>query len=229
MPGPKDDRSSGLPGSRLRKHRWPKPPHPCASSDSQHTWWIEETRGRIEAYRLALLQSYLPWLQAEFAPLRDLHQLGLDRESPARSAILRPAVRETNAILTACEHRAHRLPPLSNLPSACANDSQPPYESALLATICAYCARRGANGAGNGLRFLVDPSAMFSPSASKWGENSGMNAVTTWSHPKHESPHSWRSLAAIFLRKAGVSWAAIILASMAAFFFFPGPEPCSNT
>ena len=42
------------------------------------TWWFTETRRRISAIA-ALHPDFMPWLQSEYAPLRELPELGMER------------------------------------------------------------------------------------------------------------------------------------------------------
>jgi cyclic beta-1,2-glucan synthetase len=48
--------------------------------EPQNAWWIRETLHRVNAL-LNLIQGYIPWVMPEFAPLRAVRQLGLDKRS----------------------------------------------------------------------------------------------------------------------------------------------------
>ena len=49
-----------------------------SSAGQKDTWWVTETQHRINAIA-ALLQDFMPWLQPEYAPLREISELGMER------------------------------------------------------------------------------------------------------------------------------------------------------
>jgi len=49
-----------------------------SAGQKKDTWWVTETQHRINAIA-ALLQDFMPWLQPEYAPLREISELGMER------------------------------------------------------------------------------------------------------------------------------------------------------
>jgi hypothetical protein len=55
-------------------------PFSSPAAQREDSWWLTETRHRVSAI-LALLQSYMPWLLPEYAPLRELPELAVQQHA----------------------------------------------------------------------------------------------------------------------------------------------------
>ncbi len=71
----------------------------------QDAWWIRESLHRVNAL-LNLIQGYIPWMMPEFAPLRTVHQLGLDKRSTGLNCIEAFAFAERLQLTMASAFRA---------------------------------------------------------------------------------------------------------------------------
>jgi cyclic beta-1,2-glucan synthetase len=175
-------------------------------------WWVEETLNRVDAI-LALFHRYLPWLLPEFAPLLLLLQMDLAKK---------PTEYTVASALDFADHIQLKLGG-----AHCVVPGDPSFQQ-LAERLCELlsAARQNLQALSSDLQiiertaerlaqetefgFLIDPGRQVLSIGYEMGKKK-----------RHEACYD--------LIASEASWAAIILVSMGAFFFFPGRERCSNT